>query len=361
MHGLIRCIPEIAPQHEYFLYSNRPIEVPPLSTDIQFRQRIDSFFGFCPGALWLLGRTAHLAKVDQLDVFWASTPVLPIGLPEAVLKIVTVYDMVWLHYPETTTRYNLYLQRAFAERGIAEADIVLVISRSTQEELVQTLGVSREKTRLIYPSIPDRYKPEPSQEAAEYIAAKYSVPSRYMATVGTVEPRKNLKLLIKTLRILKENGQLACPLLVAGAKGWKNSNLFHEIQDSGLTDREIRFMGYLPDEDMPFFYSGAQLFLFPTLHEGFGLPPVEAMACGVPVVASNAQCMPEVLGDAAILESPTSAEGFAMAITKMLSDEALRRAMRARGICNAQRFCSQTSAQRLLEVFEEPLCREMQA
>src|SRR5579863_77804 len=130
----------------------------------------------------------------------------------------------------------------------------------------------------------------------------------------TVEPRKNLKVLIKTLKILKNKGQLACPLLVVGAKGWKNSHLFQEVKDSGLTSNEIRFVGYLPDEDMPFFYSGAQVFLFPSMYEGFGLPPVEAMACGVPVIASDAQCMPEVLGDAAILESSANADGFAAAI-----------------------------------------------
>jgi len=361
IYSLLRWVPEIAPQHEYFLYSNKAIGAPALSPEKAIRQRIDSSFRLCPGALWLLGRGAGLARTDQVDVFWASTPVLPIGLPAGMLKIVTVYDMVWLRYPETTTRYNLLLQRTFARRGIAEANCVLVISRSTQEELVETLGVPREKTSLVYPGISERYKPEEPEAAAKYISAKYNVPSRYMATVGTVEPRKNLKTLVKALRILKDDGQLACPLLVVGAKGWKNSDLFQEIQASSLTNEDIRFVGYLPDEDMPFFYSGAQVFLFPTLYEGFGLPPVEAMACGVPVIASNAQCMPEVLGDAAILESPASPGGFARAITRVLSDEALRNSMRTRGIRRAQRFCSRTSAQRLVEVFESRCCRELHA
>jgi glycosyltransferase involved in cell wall biosynthesis len=361
IESLVQWIPEIAPQHEYFLYSNKPIKYAPLSPDKLVHERINSSLSFCPGALWLLGRGAALARTDQVDVFWASTSILPIGLPATVLKIITVYDMVWLRYPETTTGYNLFLQKTFARKGIAEADIVIVISQSTQEELIQTLGVAREKTRLIYPSIADRYKPENPQEAAKYISTKYGVPERYMATVGTVEPRKNLKVLIKTLKILKNNGQLACPLLVVGAKGWKNSHLFQEVKDSGLTNVEIRFVGYLPDEDMPFFYSGAQVFLFPSMYEGFGLPPVEAMACGVPVIASNAQCMPEVLGDAAILESLANADGFAAAIVRVQLDEALRHSMRARGIRRAQRFCSQDSAQRLVDVFENRCCRELHA
>jgi glycosyltransferase involved in cell wall biosynthesis len=361
LHGLIRWVPEIAPQHEYFLYANRSIGLDPLSPDKVFRQRLDVFFKFCPGALWLLARGADLAKMDQVDVFWALTPILPIGLPAGVLKIVTVHDMVWLRCPETTTGYNLVLQRMLAQRAIAEADFVLVNSRSTQEELIQTLGITRDKVRLVYANISESYKPRLSEEAASYISGKYKVPPVYMATVGTVEPRKNLSLLIKALRILKSNDQLTCPLLVVGARGWKNSNLFQEIRNSGLTDAEIRFMGYIPEEDMPLFYSGAQLFLFPTLYEGFGFPPVEAMACGTPVIASNAQCMPEVLGDAAILESPTNPEGFASAITRVLSDETLYREMRSQGIRRAERFCSQTSSQRLVEVFESRCSREVHA
>jgi glycosyltransferase involved in cell wall biosynthesis len=355
--GLIRWLPEIEAQHEYFLYSNKNVGLAPSSPETAFQQRIDGSFSSCPGALWLLGRLAGFAKRDNLDAFWASTTILPFGLPAKILKIVTVHDLVWLRYPETTTRYNLFLQKAFARRGIAEADIVLVNSRSTQEELVQTLGIPFEKTRVIYPIISEIYKPQPPEEAAGYISEKYKVPSRYMATVGTVEPRKNLKLLIEAARTLKSKGQLPCPVLVVGAKGWKNSHLWQEIRDAGLSEREISFMGYLPDEDMPFFYSGAQAFLFPSMYEGFGFPPIEAMACGTPVIASNAQCMPEVLGNAAILESPTSAEDFAAAIARVLMDEDLRETMRARGISNAQRFAARSSAERLLEVFEQRLCK----
>jgi glycosyltransferase involved in cell wall biosynthesis len=141
--------------------------------------------------------------------------------------------------------------------------------------------------------------------------------------------------------------------LVAGASGWKYSPLFREIQAAGLTENDIRFLGYVPDEDMPSFYAGAQVFLFPSLYEGFGLPLVEAMACGVPVIASNAPCMPEVLGDAAILEPVSSAERFATGIRRVLTDNELHRDLRARGIQRAQSFRYETSVKQLLEIFEE--------
>jgi len=168
-----------------------------------------------------------------------------------------------------------------------------------------------------------------------------------------VEPRKNLKLLVEVVRILKNKGQLKCPLLVAGAKGWKSSPLFRQIQAAELTEGEIRFLGYLPDEDLPFFYSGAEVFLFPTLYEGFGLPPVEAMACGTPVIASNARCMPEVLGNAAILEPPDSAQRFADAILKLRANVSFRHAMQAAGILKAEEYCWHASAKQLLGLIDK--------
>jgi len=318
------------------------------------RQQIDSAFRWCPGSFWLQSRGAILARRDRVDVFWATHPVLPPGIPRGVLKVVTVYDMVWLHCPETTTRYNLFVQKLWTRKAIADADAIVVISRTIQDELIQRLKVPKEKTRLVYPGISEIYKPQDRLKAAEYISAKYRVPPRYLATVGIVHPRKNFGLLVEVLRILKSNGQLDCPLLVVGPSGWKNSPLFRQIQEAGLTEKEIQFLGYMPDEDMPFFYAGAQVFLFPTLYEGFGLPPVEAMACGTPVIASDAPCMPEVLGGAAILEPLSSAQGFATSITRVLTDENLRRNLQEQGILRAQTFRYETSVKQLLQIFEGP-------
>jgi glycosyltransferase involved in cell wall biosynthesis len=270
-----------------------------------------------------------------------------------VAKVLTIHDLVWVRFPETTSRYNLLVQKAWTRKAIAEANLIIVNSRSTQQELVCSLGVPVGKTRLIYPGISEMYHPRDRLKAAQYISSKYGVPPLYMAFVGTVEPRKNLRLLVEALRILRNTKRGDCPLLIAGARGWKNSHLFAEIQSAGLGDEEIRFLGYLPDGDLPYFYAGAQVFLFPTLYEGFGLPPLEAMACGTPVIASDAPCMPEVLGDAAILVPPTEAEPFAEAILKVLGDEDLCEAMRAAGIVQAEKFRREPSARLLLDALGE--------
>ena len=351
VQGLVELLPRIAPQHDYLLYSNRKLDSP--FAEGAFHHRIDGAFGWCPGSFWVISRGARLARQDAIDVYWSTQAILPSGLPSGVLKVVTVYDMVWLRYPETMTRYVRLVQTVCSRKAVAEADYVIVISRSTQDELIQSLGVPREKTKLVYPGVAERYRPQDQAKAAEYISRKYRVPPRYLATVGIVHPRKNQQFLVGVLRILKNHGQLDCPLLVAGPMGWKNSPLFREIQAAGLTENDIRFLGYIPDDDMPRFYAGAQVFLFPTLYEGFGLPPVEAMACGAPVVASDAPCMPEVLGDAAILEPLTSHERFATAILGVLTDEHLRGILRAKGIRRAQSFRYETSVKQLLEIFEK--------
>lgn len=351
IEGLVEPLLRIAPEHEFFLYSNRELNGQHLSERVS--KRIDRSFHRFPGALWLRARTGRLARRDRIEVFWSTYPILPAGLPVGVRKIVTIYDLVWMRFPGTTSRYNLFVEKTWTRKSISEADLIVVISRSTQRDLVHSLGVAIEKTRLIYPGVSEIYQPQDRTNAAHYISHKYGVPPRYMGFVGSLEPRKNLGVLVEALRILKDRNQLECPLLIAGAKGWKNSQLFAAIRAAGLGDEAIRFLGYLPENDLPYFYGGAEIFLFPTLYEGFGLPPLEAMACGTPVIASNAQCMPEVLGDAAILAPPRKAECFASAIVNVLGDEDRREAMRTAGILQAQRFRWDVSARLLLDVLGE--------
>ena len=348
VYGLVQQLPRVAPEHDFLLYSNREIH----STDSEKNvwRRVDSRFRRIPGTLWLLGRGGRLARRDKLDVFWSTAAVLPLWIPKDVLKVVTVYDLVWRRFPETMEVLNLWNQRMVSEPAIRGCDRIVVISHSTGSDLTKFLGVPPERISLVYPSSFEEFKLHDPCASADHISRKYGVPQRYMAAVGTVEPRKNLSLLVRALQLLKRNGRLHCPLLIAGAKGWKNSHLFGEVRESGLTEKEIRFLGYMPNEDLPLFYAGAQVFLFPSFYEGFGIPLLEAMACGTPIIASNAEPMPEVLGDAGILEPPYSAERFAESMTKVLADGNLRCRMREQGINRVKTFRLEASARQLLAV-----------
>lgn len=351
VENLVQGLPLYLPQHKYFVYSNSRMDGLPGVANCE--SRVDKYFEHCPGGFWFRYRCPSLIRRDDADVFWSSYPILPANLPDRMLKVITVHDLVWLRFPETTSRYNLLVQRLWSEKAIKDADRIVAVSQTTRDAVVQQFGVPQEKMRLVYPGISERYRPQDHDASARYISQTYKVPTRYMATVCSVEPRKNLSLLVEALRILKSRGQVPCPLLVAGAKGWRNSALFDQVREARLTEDEIRFLGYLPTSDLPQFYGGAQVFLFPTLYEGFGLPPVEAMACGTPVIASNAPCMPEVLGEAAVLESPSDAESFAEAILRVLGDEKKRAELSASGVKQASKFSCHASVMALAAALTE--------
>ncbi len=350
VQNLVERLPLAGSGHEYLLYSNRGIHLS--SPKTQVHQCEERELRLCPGTLWVLARGAALSRRDGLDIFWATATVLPPRIPPNILKVVTVYDLVWLLFPQTMAPRHRFISSLIAERAIRGADMIVTISQSTADDLVHLLGLPPERISIVYPGIAETFAPRNPRDAADYISRKYGVSPQYMAAVGTVEPRKNLALLPRVLHILKKNNQPQCPLLVAGASGWKTSTLSQNIRDFGLTEREIKFLGYIPQEDLPLFYAGAQAFLFPSLYEGFGIPPLEAMACGTPVIASNAKCMPEVLGDAALLQSPHDAEGFATTIARLLSQEDLRKSLCAAGIKRAGKFRWETSAKRILQTFE---------
>ncbi len=194
------------------------------------------------------------------------------------------------------------------------------------------------------------------------MAARYGLPPRYVLAVGTLEPRKNLTTLLAAFARLRRNGEVDADLrlVLAGARGWLEEPIFATVRSLGLEDA-VRFTGFVDDDDLPAVYSGAALFVFPSLHEGFGLPLLEAMACGVPVVTSNVSSMPEVAGDAATLVDPRDGEGLAAAIGRLLRDEALRDRLREAGIARARQFSWEATARRTLDAYasllEQPMVK----
>jgi len=349
--GLIRELPQLRPDYSFFLYSNRQMNTK--LPDAQLRSVVEDAWRFVPSSFWMRARGRALARRDALNVFWSPYPIISSGIPKNVLKIITVHDIVWLKYPETTSNFNWLIQKLWTSKSIAEADRIIVSSQSTQKDLTDILGVAPEKLRLIPCGVSEHFAPTSQEDSARFISSKYQVPSRYIAALGSIEPRKNLTTLVEAIRLMKVRNALECPLLIAGGKGWKNSALFEQIRSAGLSESDVRFLGYMPEEDLPRFYSGARLFVFPSLYEGFGIPPLEAMSCGTPVLASNAQCMPEILGDAAVLIPPTSAEGFATSISRLLSDQTRLEALRQSGILHAKKYRWKESAMRLADLFDE--------
>ena len=301
------------------------------------RLRIDVFHGMDHVGIPLLGRTGKY--------------------------VVTVHDVIPLILPETfTPRHRLVVRMALA-RVRRKADLVVVPSHAVKRDVVRRVGFPADRVVVTPEGCEPRFRPVRSDEALRGAAARYGLPPRYVLAVGTLEPRKNLTALLEAFARLRRGGAVGpeLRLVLAGARGWLDEPIFRTVRALGL-EAAVHFPGFIDDDDLPAVYSGAALFVFPSLYEGFGLPPLEAMACGVPVVTSNVSSMPEVAGDAALLVDPRDVDGLAAAIVRVLRDEELRDRLRGAGVARARRFSWEATARQTLDayaaVIEEPAPQE---
>jgi len=357
---VIQCVIEelrkIDSENCYYLYSDRDFELPWEGS--RWHKRIRPGPPFLPGTLWLQTVGRRMIIRDRLDLFWGTVDLLPLGLPLALAKVLTIHDLTWPLYSKIATWFHRSMFWLFFERSTQQADRIIADSQSTARDLERIFAVPASKIEVIYLGVGAAHRPQDSRAAAEFIAAKYGVSKDYISTVGTIAPHKNLITLVRAMKILRGAGEVSPQLLVAGAKGSKISSFLNAVQSLGLTDKDIRLLGYVPDEDLPMLYSGSSVFVLPSLYEGFGLPLAEAMACGVPVIASNTSSIPEVVGDAGLLVPPTQPEAFADAILRVRSDTDLRKAMIEKGLGRAACFRWDKAAGQLLECLRKAMAEK---
>ena len=288
----------------------------------------------------------------HVDVFHGMDHV---GIPlvgNAAKCVVTVHDVIPLILPRTfTLRHRLVVRMALA-RVRQKADRIIVPSQTVKRDVVQHLGLAEDLVVVTPEGCEPRFRPVPAEASLREVAAKYGLPPRYVLAVGTLEPRKNLTTLLEAFARLRRAAAIdpALRIVLAGARGWLEEPIFQTVRSLGL-EQVVCFPGFIDDDDLPAVYSGAAVFVFPSLYEGFGLPLLEAMACGVPVITSNISSMPEVAGDAAMLVDPRNVDGLAAAIAQVLRDEALRDRLRGAGIARARQFSWETAARQTLDAY----------
>ncbi len=288
--------------------------------------------------------------VGPCDLFHATDHVLP---PlRHTPSVFTVHDLAFLAHPETHLRSNRTYLAAMMPRYVATATVVIADSEATRRDVLARYQVAPDKVRVVPLGVEPTFAPVPPPEARALVAARYGLTAPYLLFVGTLEPRKNLRGLVAAYRALLQRHDDAPDLTVAGAEGWRYDDLYRLVQQEGLSAR-VRFLGRVADADLPALYSAAAAFAYPSLYEGFGLPPLEALACGTPVVCSDRSSLPEVVGDAALLVDPTDAAALARALARLLDDEALRRLLRARGLARAAQFTWARTAAETLAAYEE--------
>jgi glycosyltransferase involved in cell wall biosynthesis len=337
---------EIDGENSYFLYSDREFDLP--LRNGHWQKRISRTFRFLPGSAWLQIDARKMAVEDSIDVFWGTAHALPLGLPPSIRKVLTINDLVWPVYSETMSVYNAFVSNLLFKKSVRAANLILVPSQSTLRGLEDVLAVASSRIRLVPFGVEEHFQPRDHVAAARHIAQKYGASEDYLCAVGTVEPRKNLVKLVEAVGILRQRHRCQAQLLIAGAKGWKRSPLYSKLAQSGFTANDVKFLGYVSEEDLPCLYAGASVFVFPSLYEGFGFPLLEAMACGAPVVASNASSIPELVGEAGLLVDPRDANSLADAIFRVRSSPSVREQLIRNGVARAARFKWENTARAML-------------
>lgn len=301
--------------------------------------------------LWTHVRLSAEMVAQPPDALFVPAHVIPALHPRR--SVVTVHDLGYLRYPEAHRRRDrLYLD--WSTRWSArQAAAVLADSAATKADLVAAYGIAPDKVRVAYLGRDESLAPVIDPAVLAEVRARYGLGPRYLLYVGTLQPRKNLARVLDAFAVSADRPALAdVQLVLAGKRGWLYDALFAQVARLNLTDR-VRFPGYVPDADLPALLSGALAFVYPSLYEGFGIPVLEAGACGVPVITSNTSSLPEVAGDAALLVDPHDVEAIAEAMVRLVTDAALRAELARRGQENIKRFSWEKCARETLAVLEQ--------
>lgn len=284
------------------------------------------------------------------DLLFVPAHVLPLVHPP--LSMVTVHDLGYLHFP----RAHPLLQRLYLDLSTRwnarTATRIIADSEATKADLATRYGIPPEKVTVAYPGYDEGLAPVRDLAAITAVRARYGIPDNYFLYLGTLQPRKNLAHLITSFANLKpETLQPETVLVLAGRRGWLYEDIFAQVRRLGLEERVI-FPGYVPEEDKAILLGGALAFVFPSLYEGFGLPVLEAQACGCPVICSNTSSLPEVAGKGALLVDPTDADGWAEAMARLAGEPGLRASLVEQGYANHRRFSWHRCARTVLEAIE---------
>jgi len=298
-----------------------------------------------------------------LPVQWFTGPMNLYHSPDFVLPptgrvpaVLTVHDLSFLRVPQFfVTGFREYLETAVS-RAVACAAHILVDSDSTRRDLVELMAVEAHRVTVVYPGVEARFRPVQDPELLGNVRERYDLPARFILGLSTLQPRKNFSGLIAAFskllaeyREAQEGADLG--LVIAGGQGWMYNETLSSVDRLGLRDR-VHFPGFVADEHLPALYTLAAAFAFPSWYEGFGLPVLEAMACGTPVVTADNSSLPEVAGDAALMIMAGDTDGLSRALYRLLTDNGLRARMVAAGTMQAHRFTWEAAADKVVRVYE---------
>ena len=330
---------------ELIVVSNQPIDTQaPLPKHV----RVHEGHRFPIRIGWMQMRAARALDYLRPDVAHFTNGMMPFAAP--VQTVVTIHDMSLRLYPQCHPLRRLVLNRPLMRQAVRRATALVTVSNSTRRDLLRLHGVAPERVSVVHEAASPEFRPIRDRAVLDALRARYQLPARFMLYVGIIEPRKNLGRLMEAFAQARAAGiphQLVC----VGPYGWSSRDLSSQIERLGIT-QHVHFTGYVPFEDLPGLYNLGEFFAFPSLYEGFGLPVVEAMACGTPVITANTSSLSEIAADAAETVDPTSVDALTQAIRKLADNREWREELSTRGLARARTFSWAQTARDMLSVYQ---------
>ncbi|MFA4880399.1 MAG: glycosyltransferase family 1 protein [Candidatus Doudnabacteria bacterium] len=338
-YQIIKHLAKIDSKNQYFLYSREKF---PCRFGANFKPRRVGL----PGILWHFFVWLDLKWILKPDVYLALVSYI---IPALGIKnsVVFVPDLVAFLFPRKHNPKAVFLERCFLKRALSQSQRVIAISDATKRDLQRLFSLPSSKIDVVYLAANQCRQKSPSFLAE--VKQKYNLPSEFILFAGTLEPRKNLVRLIEAYQRLSFKEEYG--LVIAGKEGWYYKEIFQRVRQLNL-EQYVRFLGYIERRDLIALYHLATVFVYPSLYEGFGLPPLEAMACGIPVITSNISSLPEVAGQAALLVNPKDVAEIAGMLERILTDQELRVRLARLGRERAKKFSWEKTAREILKILE---------
>ncbi len=312
--------------------------------------------GFLRKSLWTpshnrFEQTALSFEISRLGLDLLHSPDFIPPFRRNCKSVITIHDLAFLLYPHFLTkesaRYYGQIDQAWRK-----SDHIIAVSEATKQDSIKMLGVPEQKITVIYEAANPIYRPLPKDEAWQHVKTKYNFEQDFILSVSTIEPRKNLPGLLQAYRRLRDEYKREELLVLAGANGWLWEEVYETVERLDLK-KHVAFLGHVPSDDLVYLYNAARIFVHPAFYEGFGLPPLEAMNCGVPIIVSNTAALPEVVGDAALMIDPHDLDGLTVAMWRALTEEELRRDLISKGLKRAKKFSWLRAAAETLAVYHK--------
>jgi len=324
-------------------------------TFVQRVKPLVPFRGVRHHAARFLGFSRGLSE-HRIDLYHEQNYV-PISYDVPV--VITIHDLSWIRYPDSHPADRVHWLDSGLPKALDHARAILVDSEFIRREVLTTFGLDTERVHVAYLGVPRGFRPMNAPETSASLAGLGLEHGGYVLTVGTIEPRKNLVHMLEAYDLLPAAVRARFPLVIAGAKGWHSSGMVTRLLKQ--SDPQIRFLGHVTSSQLAHLYAGAALFAYPSIYEGFGLPPLEAMASGAPVIVSDRASLPEIVGNAGEMMNPDDPFDTAVRIQELLEDAPKREAMAQRGLAQADRFTWAKCAEATASVYRAALGKDGEA